>query len=136
MDKHIIERIRNAYGAFSRGDIQGIVDAVDLDANALWIEPEEFYAGGIYRGRQEIMKYYTLSYESSEEVQSVPEEIIEIDDKIFVLVHFRAVPRGGGEPREGRIVDVFTVRDGKIVQMQAYSNPEEARKAVGLPSQQ
>ena len=25
-----------------------------------------------------------------------------------------------------------TVQDGKVVQMQAYSDPEEARKAVGL----
>ena len=34
--------------------------------------------------------------------------------------------------REGPIVDVYTVHDGKIVQMQAYRDPEEARKAVGL----
>jgi ketosteroid isomerase-like protein len=27
--------------------------------------------------------------------------------------------------REGHIADVYTVQDGKIVQMQAYSDPEE-----------
>jgi ketosteroid isomerase-like protein len=132
MNKHIIEGLRHAYEAFSQGDIQGAVDAVDMDPDILWTEPEEFYAGGTYRGRQGVAEYLTLSYNSSDKVQSLPEEILEVGDKIFVLVHFQAWPRGGGQPREGRIADVYTVRDGKVVQMQAYSDPEEARKAVGL----
>jgi len=47
-------------------------------------------------------------------------------------VHFHAWPKEGGQPLEGRIADVYTIQDGKVVQMQAYSDPEEARKAVGL----
>lgn len=134
MNKHIIDNLRRGYDAFSRGDIQGAVDAVDPDPDILWSEPEDFYAGGTYRGRQGVVEYLTLSYKASEKVQSLPEEILEIGDKIFVLVHFQAWPKGGGQPREGRIADVYTVQDGKIVQMQAYSDPEEARKAVGLSS--
>jgi ketosteroid isomerase-like protein len=60
----------------------------------------------------------------------LPEEIIEVGDKILVLVHLRTVPKGGGELQEGHIADVYTARDGKIVAMQAYSDPEETRKAV------
>jgi ketosteroid isomerase-like protein len=134
MNKDIIEGIRSAYDAFNRGDIQGAVNAANLDPNILWSEPESFYAGGTYHGPQGVAKYLTLSYEASEKVQSLPEEILEVGDKIFVLVHFHAWPKGGGQPREGRIADVYTIRDGKVVQMQAYSEPEEARKAVGLPS--
>lgn len=132
MNTHIIDNLRRGYDAFNRGDIQGAVDAVNPDPDILWSEPEEFYAGGTYRGRQGMAQYLTLSYEASEKVQSQPEEIVEVGDKIFVLVYFHAWPKGGGEMREGRIADVYTVRDGRIVQMQAYSDPEEARKAVGL----
>jgi ketosteroid isomerase-like protein len=132
MHEHIVENLRHAYDAFSRGDIQGAVDAVDPDPNILWTEPPEFYAGGTYHGPQGIAEYLNLSYKSSEKVQSLPEEIIEVGDKIFVLVHFLAWPWDGSQKREGRIADVYTVRDGRIVQMQAYSDPEEARKAVGL----
>jgi len=132
MNKHVIDSLRHAYDAFSRGDIQGAVDAVDLDPDILWSEPESFYAGGTYRGPQGVAEYLTLSYEASEKIQMLPEEILEVGDKIFVLVHFQAWPKGGGQPREGRIADVYTVQDGKIVQMQAYSDPEEARKALGL----
>lgn len=40
-----------------------------------------------------------------------------------------------GQPREGHIVDVYTVHEGKVVQMQAYADPTEARKAIGRPHQ-
>ena len=132
MDKHIIEGIRRAYDAFSRGDVQGAVDAVDLDPDILWREPEDFHAGGTYRGRQGVAEYLTLSREPFEKAQSLPEEILEVGDKIVVFVHFHAWPKEGGQPLEGRIADVYTIQDGKVVQMQAYSDPEEARKAVGL----
>ncbi len=132
MNKHIIDSLRRAYDAFSRGDIQGAVEALDLDPDILWSEPESFYAGGTYRGPQGVAEYLTRSSESSEKAQSLPEEILEVGDKIVVFVHFQAWPKGGGQLREGRIADVYTVQDGKIVQMQAYSDPEEARIALGL----
>src|SRR5216683_616961 len=81
---------------------------------------------------QGVAEYLTRSSESSEKAQSLPEEILEVGDKIVVFVHFQAWPKGGGQLREGRIADVYTVQDGKIVQMQAYSDPEEARIALGL----
>jgi hypothetical protein len=52
MSKHIIDGLRYAYEAYCRGDIEEAVDAIDVDPNILWIEPNEFYAGGTYRGRQ------------------------------------------------------------------------------------
>ncbi len=135
MNTHIIDNLRRAYDAFSRGDIQGAVDAVNPDPDILWSEPESFYAGGTYRGPQGVVEYLTLSYEASEKVQSLPEEILEVGDKMVVFVHFQAWPKGGGQMREGHIADVYTVHDGKIVQMQAYSDPQEAREAVGLSPQ-
>jgi hypothetical protein len=52
MNTHIIDDLRRAYDAFSRGDIQGAVDALDPHPDILWSEPESFYAGGTYRGPQ------------------------------------------------------------------------------------
>jgi ketosteroid isomerase-like protein len=132
MHEHIIDGLRRAYAAFSRGDIQGAIDAVEPAPDILWIEPEEFYAGGTYHGPEGVARYLTLSHNASEKVQSVPEEILENGNSILVLVHFQAWPKGGGQPREGHIADVYTVRDGKIVRMQAYSDSDVARRAVGL----
>src|SRR5256886_12636657 len=50
MSKNIIDGLRYAYEAYCRGDIEGAVDAIDVDPDILWIEPKEFYAGGTYLG--------------------------------------------------------------------------------------
>lgn len=134
MSQNIVEDLKRAYAAFSRGAIQEAVSTLDLAPDILWSEPKEFYAGGSYRGPEGVAHYLTLSYESSDQVESLPEEILQVGDRVFVLVHFKATPKGGGPQREGRIADVYTLRDGKVVQMQAYSDPGEARRAVGLPS--
>ena len=135
MSKNIIDGLKYAYEAYCRGDIEGAVDAIDLDPDILWIEPKEFYACGTYRGRQGVINYLTLAYSATEQVQNVPEEILVVGDKIAVFLHFRAWPKGGGEPREGHIADVYTLHEGKVVQMQAYADPAEARKAIGYPHQ-
>ncbi len=133
MNPTILAGIRHAYEAFNQGDIQAAVDSVPLDPNILWSEPESFPGGGTYHGRQGVVEYLTQSRNGSEQAWSRPEEITPVGNQVFVLVHFKAWPKGGGEPREGYIADVYTVHDGKVVQMQAYADPAEARKALGLP---
>src|SRR5258708_16548419 len=109
MNTHIIEGIRRAYDAFSRGDVQGAVDAVDLDPDILWREPEDFHAGGTYRGRQGDAEYLTLSREPFEKAQSLPEKILKVGDKLFVCVHFQAWPKAEDRPLEDQIDEVYTV---------------------------
>lgn len=94
MSKIIIDGLRYAYEAYCRGDIEGAVDAIDVDPDILWIEPKEFYAGGTYRGREAVIDYLTLAYSASEQVQNVPEEILVVGDKIAVFLHFQAWPKG------------------------------------------
>jgi ketosteroid isomerase-like protein len=135
MSKTVVDGLRHAYAAYCRGDIQGAVDSIDLAPTILWIEPKEFSAGGTYHGRQGVIDYLTRAYAANEQVENVPEEIIEVGDKIAVFLHYQAWPKGGGQPREGHIADVYTVHAGKVVQMQAYADPTEARKAIGLPQE-
>src|SRR5436305_1042681 len=88
MNKNIIDGLRFAYEAYCRGDIEGAVDAIDLDPDILWIEPKEFYACGTYRGRQGVINYLTLAYSATEQVQNVPEEILvekQQDDSWYVF---------------------------------------------------
>ncbi|GHO96532.1 hypothetical protein KSF_065800 [Reticulibacter mediterranei] len=132
MHKTLVDGLRHAYEAYCRGDIQGAVDSIDIDPNILWIEPKEFYAGDTYQGRQGVIDYLTRAYAANEKVQNVPEEILEVGNKIAVFLHFHAWPKGDGQMREGHIADVYTIQEGKVVQMQAYADPLEARQALGL----
>jgi ketosteroid isomerase-like protein len=41
--------VRDVYGAFAGGDVDGVLDALDPDVE--WVEREEFPNGGDWRGR-------------------------------------------------------------------------------------
>ncbi len=132
MNKNIIDGLRYAYEAYCRGDIQGAVDAIDLDPDILWIEPKEFYAGGTYRGREARHRLpHARVFRNRAGAECAGRDPGR--HKIAVFLHFQAWPKGGGEPREGHIADVYTLHEGKVVQMQAYADPAEARKAIGSP---
>src|SRR5260370_34682614 len=92
MSKNIIDAPRYAYEAYCRGDIEGAVDAIDLDPNILWIEPNEFYAGGTYRGREAVINYLTLADVATELGQDVPEEILVVRSQNAVVLSFQALP--------------------------------------------
>jgi ketosteroid isomerase-like protein len=132
MHEHIIESIRRGYDAFNQGVF---LEALEVFApDILWVEPDEFPAGGTYRGHEGVVEYLTRARANWAQVESYPEDILEAGNKLVVLVRFQGWPIGGDQSVESLIGDVYTIQDDKVVRMQAYSDPEEARRAVGLAS--
>jgi ketosteroid isomerase-like protein len=62
----------------------------------------------------------------------IPEEFADGGDRVVATVRFRARGRGSGIEVDGRLYDVFTLRDGKIVRMDQFTERSEALKAAGL----
>jgi ketosteroid isomerase-like protein len=125
-----IAALKGAYAAFNRGDIDGAVEA--LDANIEWTEPSEFPGGGTYHGREGAKRYLAQSREAWAEVSSQPERFITAGNRIVVFVHARVKPKGGNEWQETNLADVYTVNGGKIVQMRAFTDRQEALRWVGV----
>ena len=57
----------------------------------------------------------------------IPEEFVDIGDRVVVTVRLRAHGRRSGIEVDARLYDVFTVRDGKIVRMDQSSAPKPSR---------
>jgi ketosteroid isomerase-like protein len=60
----------------------------------------------------------------------VPEEFVDRGDRVVVTVYLRARGRGSGVEVEARFHDVYTLRDGKIVRMDQFTERSEALEAV------
>lgn len=125
-----ITALRGAYAAFNRGDIQAAVES--LDRQIEWTEPAEFPGGGTYHGRDEVKKYLTQSRAAWAEVHSEPERFIPAGDRIVVFVHARVRPKGSNEWQDVNLADVYTIRDGKAIQMRAFADRKEALRWVGI----
>jgi uncharacterized protein len=103
-----------------------------LDAEIEWTEPPEFPGGGTYHGREAAKHYLTQSRAAWAEVSSEPERFITAGNRIVVFVHARVRANGGNEWQDVRLADVYTFRDGKLIQMRAFADRQEALGWVGV----
>jgi hypothetical protein len=121
--------LRGAYAAFNRGDIDAAV--APLDEHIEWSEPTEFPGGGAYHGREGARRYLSLSRASLAEGTSEPVQFISVGNRIVVFVHAHVRPQGSREWHDIDLADVYTIREGRIVQMQAFANRQEALRWAG-----
>lgn len=124
-----IAELREAYAAFNRGDIDSALKP--LDTRIEWSEPAEFPGGGTYHGREGVKRYLTQSKAGIAEGASEPERFVVAGNRVVVLVHVRVRPKGSDAWHEVRIADVYTVENGKAVQMKAFSDQQEALRWAG-----
>ena len=132
MSQENVELARRALEAFSRAGLDALLEYVHPDAEydvSAVIGP---YAGKYY-GRAAIRNLLADYFDVWEDVRLEPEDLIEVGgDRVAVLLraHFRG--KGSGAEVAAQMTQVWTVRDGKVVQVTAYDNRAEALEAVGL----
>jgi ketosteroid isomerase-like protein len=124
-----VAQLRAAYAAFNRGDIEAAVRS--LDTNVEWLEPAEFPGGGVYHGIDGAKRYLAQSRANAAELISEPEQFIPFGDRIIVFVHARVRPRENDGWQDVKLADVYTFRDGKVTQMRAFANRDEALRWSG-----
>jgi uncharacterized protein len=127
-----IAALRGAYEAFNRGDIDAAVQPFDTQIE--WTEPGEFPGGGTYHGRDGVRRYLTQSRAAWAEGSSEPEQFIRAGNRIVVFVHARVRPKGSNQWQDVRLADVYTVRAGKVLEMRAFADREEALRWAGVQS--
>jgi ketosteroid isomerase-like protein len=117
-----IALILAAYAAYARGEIDQAVTA--LHPKVEWIEPVELPGGGRYVGPAAVAEYLRNSRANWSELVSEP-KALRRDGRIIVTHHVHG-RLADGAPGNATVADVFTVRDGQIVHMQAYTDPDQA----------
>jgi ketosteroid isomerase-like protein len=121
--------LRAAYAAFNQGNIDGAVEP--LDPHIEWSEPAEFPGGGTYHGRDGAKQYLAQSRAAWAEIISEPEQFIPAGNRIVVFVHARLRPKNSNQWQETRLADVYTFGNGKVIQMRAFADRQEALRWAG-----
>jgi uncharacterized protein len=124
-----VAELREAYAAFNRGDIDSALKP--FDSRIEWSEPAEFPGGGTYHGLDGVKRYLTQSKAGIAEGTSEPEQFVVVGNRVVVLVHVRVRRKGSDAWHEVRIADVYTVEDGKAIQMKAFADQQEALRWAG-----
>lgn len=116
-----IALVLRAYAAYARGDIDAAI--ADLHEDVEWREPPEFPDGGARHGPPAVADYLRRSRARWAELVSEPAAHRHGED-IAVVHHVHGVTVDG-TPAEATVADVYTLREGKVVRMQAYADPAE-----------
>jgi ketosteroid isomerase-like protein len=62
----------------------------------------------------------------------IPEEYVDWGDRVGVTVRLQGRGRGSGVEIDARFYDVYTLRDGKIVRMDQFTERSQALQAAGV----
>ena len=66
-----------------------------------------------------------------DDYELIPEDLVDVGDRVLATVRLRGRGRGSGIEIDARFYDVYTLRDGKIVRMDQFTERSEALKAAG-----
>jgi ketosteroid isomerase-like protein len=99
-----------------------------VDPDIVWNPVEESSAQG-----HDAVRASTARWKSEwDDYELTPEEFADAGDHVVATVRFRARGRGSGIEVDARLYDVFTLRHGKIVRMDQFTERSEALETVGL----
>lgn len=118
------------YAAINRNDPPALLAFCDPDI--VRVEPEGFPMSGTYRGHAELAAHIARARATWAEGACTPEGYIPAGDKMVVLLHVHVRLKDQTEWIDGQMADVFTLRNGKVIEMRSFGEKEDALAWAGV----
>jgi ketosteroid isomerase-like protein len=130
MSQENVENMRRVIDAWNRGDRDEWLAGFAPEAE--WHTTGLFADEGVYRGCAGLERLWAELREDIEELSTSVSEIRAIGDRVFVA----ATATGRGKRSRAGFEElawfVMTLRDGLVVRLETYLDPEQALEAAGL----
>jgi ketosteroid isomerase-like protein len=130
MSEEMIERFKNAFAAYERGEIDPILDQLNDDFvvnDGTLIEDTT-----VWRGPEGMRKNLDRIAEAFPEVTYAPVEFVDLEDRMLVRVAVTVHAARTGIEMDAEVGQVWTIREQKASRLDIYPSWDEARRAVGL----
>ena len=114
---------RRGYEAALRGDLDAIGELLDTDVK--W-HGGDLSATGAWHNREQALEFMRQARNRRRVGELI--NVIDAGDKVVVIMR---PPSGEGE-QAALSANLTTFRDGKVIEMVHYANPEDALAAAGI----
>src|ERR1700680_608510 len=113
------------YRAWTSGDTVALSDVFDAEVE---VRPalSTFLASTVYRGHEGVAAWYAETYEPWVELRAEPQRFVDAGERTVAVDALHARVAGGQVAVEAEIAHVVTIRDGRIVRLDGYEEPEAA----------
>jgi ketosteroid isomerase-like protein len=117
-----VDIVKQGYAAFGQGDVPGIL-ALN-DANTEWTLPGASLVpwAGIYRGHDELQKFFTLLAEAVDFEAFEPRQFLGDGDTVVVIGYEKGRVKASGKAFESHWVHVHTLSGGKTTHFFEYTD--------------
>jgi ketosteroid isomerase-like protein len=122
--------LKAAYAALNRNDIPAFTAVFDPQIER--IEPSDLPQGGTYHGLEAVSAHIAKARSTWAEGGCEPEHFIVAGERVIVLIHVRVRLKTESTWRDGRTADVYTFRDGKVIQFRTFFDQGQALEWCGV----
>jgi ketosteroid isomerase-like protein len=114
--------VTSAYEAFARGDVEGVLGA--LDPGVRWRVPEVLPHGGAFDGAEDVGRFFAGLAERWDGLDVQADPPIANGDRVAVTGRATGRLKATGEETGYGFVHVWTVRDGRAAAFDEYVDPD------------
>jgi ketosteroid isomerase-like protein len=122
------DTIYTAYEAWSRRDIDALLEVVHPDAEARPILGANIGVS-VYHGREGLRKWFGDLHQEWEQFQTRVVKIDARDGRALLTVEIHARGRASGVVIDGDLYHLVEIRDGLILRLEAFRDRDTAVKA-------
>jgi ketosteroid isomerase-like protein len=123
------ETIHTAYEAWSRRDVDALVEVVHPDAEARPILGANIGVS-VYRGREGLREWFTDLHQEWETFETRVTRIDERGHRAVLTIDIHARGRASGVVIEGDLYHLVELREGMIMRLEAFRDKDAAMQAL------
>ncbi|MBV9702106.1 MAG: nuclear transport factor 2 family protein [Methylobacteriaceae bacterium] len=114
MPQSNIDLVKSLYAAFGRGEIEKIIEAATPDVSwRLNGRRSDDPLFGERHGLAGVREFFQILSENEEAIEFTPREFYTVQDKVFVLGHYKWRIRATGKTPESDFIHIFTLAGDK-----------------------
>jgi ketosteroid isomerase-like protein len=136
MSQENVELVRRGYEVSNKGGPEAMISARIWSPEIVFdFSPSEIPGLGVYHGYDEVSSFFEEDWFGAfpfEEWEVVFDELVDHGDQAIAAHRQRGLGASSGAASELEQGLIFTLRDGAVVQVEIYGDPEKALEAAGL----
>ena len=121
--------VMEGYRLFQAGDITQLLTYFHDDAEWIAPEAEAIPFAGSFHGKAEVARFFSELGAAVEPTRFDIRDVIAENDKVVVTGEATWRVKANGLSYDNPWVDVFTLRDGKVIRIEAYFDTAPAERA-------